>query len=87
VGTQVYSQEREWIVKVDGVNAEGIKFKTTDRYKWDGKEYLYESAVAGTAKIAARKTAISKDGKTRTQRVAGVNAKAQKANNTEVEKQ
>jgi len=104
--TQVYSQEGEWIVvQYHGLNAEGKEFKTTNRYRWDRREYPYESAVSGPARIVAKKIddshyealvkadgggavtitdAISKNGRTRTQNVTGVNAKSETVNNSEL---
>jgi hypothetical protein len=104
--TQIYLQAGEWVVvQYTGVNAEGKEFKTSNRYKWDGSEYPYESAVSGSGKIVAKKIdddhyeahvkaiggghvtisdAISKDGKTRTQKVVGINAEGQTVSNTEI---
>jgi len=104
--TQVYSQDGDWfVVKADTVNAEGKTVNTTNRYRGDGKEYPYESAVTGPGKISVKKiddhhfesviksnsgsqvtihSTISKDGKTRTLKMTGVNAKGEKVNNVAV---
>ena len=52
-GTVTYSMDGDWVVaKSEGVNAEGKAVSSTNRYKFDGKEYPYKTAlVEGTISV------------------------------------
>ncbi len=51
--TITYSMEGDWVVtKVQGVNPEGKATSSSNRYKLDGKEYPYKTAlVEGTISV------------------------------------
>jgi hypothetical protein len=52
-GTVTYSMDGDWVVaKAEGVNSEGNPTSSTNRYKFDGKEYPYKTAlVEGTISV------------------------------------
>ena len=51
--TVTYSMDGDWVVaKAEGVNAEGKATSSTNRYRFDGKEYPYKTAIVeGTISV------------------------------------
>ena len=55
--TVVARQDGEWIVQdTDAVNATGQPVTSTNRFKFDGKEYEYRATNGTAAKVTAKRT-------------------------------